>query len=157
MSGMTRPLHNEDGAVMVITLLIMSLLTIIGISAVTTSSIDVQIAYNDRDYKQSFYKAEASALEAAQRLENMADTELKDISDDTWINRDEIETDNLSLDGDFWNTAGIDASGAKFSVVDTTGAIDLSAQSNIHSYTVYGVYEAGTGRAVIEMGYKKRF
>ncbi len=67
-------LSNEDGSILVITLLMLAFLSILGVSATTTSTIEVQIAGNDRTFKQNFYKAEGGAMEAATRLENETDT-----------------------------------------------------------------------------------
>ena len=55
-------LNNEDGSVLVIALLMLAFLSILGVSATTTSTIEVQIAGNDRNFKQNFYKAEAGAI-----------------------------------------------------------------------------------------------
>ena len=65
-------LNNEEGSVIVLALIILILLTIIGVSSTTTSSIESQIIINDRLFRQSFYKAESGALEAAQEIKNNA-------------------------------------------------------------------------------------
>ena len=49
---------NNHGSVLVIGLLALILLTLIGVSATTTSSIEVQIAGNDKASKEAFYAAE---------------------------------------------------------------------------------------------------
>lgn len=52
-------LKNEDGSIMVLALIILVLLTLMGISATTTSTIEVQIAGNARQIVEDFYIAEA--------------------------------------------------------------------------------------------------
>ena len=63
-------MKSEDGSILVIGLFMLVLLTLTGLSASRTSSIEVQIVGNERIYKQNLYMAEASALENAQRLED---------------------------------------------------------------------------------------
>jgi len=52
-------IKNESGSILVIALIMLVLLTILGISATTTSNIEMQIAGNERNYKRAFYVANA--------------------------------------------------------------------------------------------------
>jgi len=52
-------LRNNNGAVLVIALLIMAVLSLIGAAATMTSSIETQIAGNQKFGKQAFYAADA--------------------------------------------------------------------------------------------------
>ena len=153
---------------MVITLLIMAVLTVLGISAIDTSTMELLVAGNDRIYKDNFYKAEAAAIAAAQTLENMTPGQLGDITNFTWINMPSTTTispNNPQPASSQWNTGNMDTSdvdlaGAQFTVIETTGFIDLSAPSNLHDYKVYGLYNStgrDRGRVLIEIGYKRRF
>jgi len=63
-------LNNEDGSVLILSLIILVVLTLIGIAASRTASIEIQISGNEVIYKQNLYMAEAAAMEAAQNLEN---------------------------------------------------------------------------------------
>ncbi|MBE0595779.1 MAG: pilus assembly PilX N-terminal domain-containing protein [Desulfuromonadales bacterium] len=53
------PLSNERGSVLILALLILVMLTIIGMSATTTTNFEVKIAANERQYHSAFYAAEA--------------------------------------------------------------------------------------------------
>ena len=53
-------LENEKGSVTVLAVVLLMLLTLLGIAATTTSSIEVQIAGNELRHKLAFYSAEAS-------------------------------------------------------------------------------------------------
>ena len=53
-------LDNEKGSVMALTLVLLVLLTILGISVLTSSSIDTQIAGNELRHKLAFYAAESA-------------------------------------------------------------------------------------------------
>jgi Tfp pilus assembly protein PilX len=52
-------IKNEEGSVIVLSMVLLVFLTILGISATRTSSIEVQIASNERHAVQNLYKAEA--------------------------------------------------------------------------------------------------
>jgi len=52
-------IQNEEGSVIVLALVLLVLLTILGISATRTSTIEVQIAANERQAVQNLYRTEA--------------------------------------------------------------------------------------------------
>ena len=65
-------LRNEEGSAIVASLMILVILTIIGISATNTTSVELQIVRIDGIYKQNLYLAEAAAQEAIQRIWNIS-------------------------------------------------------------------------------------
>ena len=60
MSTFVRRGKNEDGSVLVVALLILVLLTIIGISAMSTTNVELKISGNEKSYKMALYAAEAA-------------------------------------------------------------------------------------------------
>lgn len=54
-----RYLREEEGSVLVVALLILVFLTLIGISATTTTKIEIQIAGNEKASKMAFYNADS--------------------------------------------------------------------------------------------------
>lgn len=58
MNSFFRHIHNEDGFVLIVALFVLILLTIIGISATSTTTIDLQISQNDKASKIAFYNAD---------------------------------------------------------------------------------------------------
>lgn len=58
-------LENEKGSVTVLAVILLMLLTLLGMAATTTSSIEVQIAGNEMRYKQAFYAAESATAYVA--------------------------------------------------------------------------------------------
>jgi type IV pilus assembly protein PilX len=52
--------RNEEGVVLVLCLITLVLLTLIGVSATTTSQLEAEISGNDKTYKEAFYAAEVS-------------------------------------------------------------------------------------------------
>jgi hypothetical protein len=59
MKSLINHAKNEDGSVLIVALLILVLLTIIGISATTTTNIELQIAGNEKFHKIAFYHADS--------------------------------------------------------------------------------------------------
>jgi len=60
---------NENGSALIFSLLILAVLTIIGVSSITTSTIEIKIASNDKVYKQSFYEADGGTEVGRELLE----------------------------------------------------------------------------------------
>ena len=59
MKDISSPLTNEKGSALILALLILVLLTLMGISATTTSTIEVQMAGNEKFHDMAFYAAES--------------------------------------------------------------------------------------------------
>lgn len=59
---------SEEGSVLIIALIMLVMLTLLGISATTTSNIEVQIADNERNYQRAFYVADAGIEHARSML-----------------------------------------------------------------------------------------
>jgi hypothetical protein len=78
-------LENEDGAVLVVALMMLVLLTILGISISSTSEVEQQIAGNERRYKENLYMAEAAGKECIQIMEEMTLDELDPSIVDDWL------------------------------------------------------------------------
>lgn len=174
-------LSNENGSVLVVALIMLVLLTLIGISATTTSEIETKIAGNERAFKRNLYLAEAGSMHCAQDLEEIADPKTNPPgylhpkgtivpgNYDTTIR--DIDDDGTGPDVDWWttgtNSAGsIDGNtrflassqglvaGAKGSSLDMT-------KSKVHGYNVYGRWHNAAvpakGRLIIQIGYRKAF
>ena len=158
-------LNNEDGSVLVVALIMLVLLTLIGISATTTSMIETRISGNERVYKRNLYAAEAASMHCAQDLEERTDLKadtsilswLHDIGvvdysyirNAAWDNTDSAQ----SIDGNTRFLAGSDglAGGAQGTSLDMT-------KSNVHAYSIYGrCRPPNSGPAIIEIGYRKAF
>ncbi len=59
MNHKPSPLNNQNGAMMIVTVLVLALLTIIGLTAATTSTTELQIAANNRNHHKAVYAAES--------------------------------------------------------------------------------------------------
>ncbi|HYA03975.1 MAG TPA: PilX N-terminal domain-containing pilus assembly protein [Syntrophobacteria bacterium] len=66
-------LHNQRGSALVIALLILVVLTLLGIAALTTSTVELQISGNDKVTKRTFYSAEGGTQMGSELLEQNID------------------------------------------------------------------------------------
>ena len=73
MNSFCKSIQNEDGFVLIVALFVLILLTIIGISATNTSTIDLQISQNDKAYKIAFYHADGGIYPAAKLISQSID------------------------------------------------------------------------------------
>lgn len=92
-----KPVNNEKGAVLVVALVIVGLLMVIGTSITMTSSIELNIARNEKVAKTAFYRAENARVMAGMALRS-AD------AGDIWTDGDNFRgnSDITMADGDFY-------------------------------------------------------
>ena len=178
---------NENGSIMVVTLMILTLATMIGIAATITASTELQISGNDMRYAEIFYRAEAAAMVGARTIEDCLDTTLEGgqyKSGDTNItlpkidengDSDELHGDDIAcednwegqisaevpLSEDGYNTRFLPVQkppkGASLDMANTSGSV-------MHEFSIYGrsVLQPDNstrklGEVIIEVGYKRRF
>jgi len=97
-------INNENGAVLVVALVILGLLMVIGTSITMTSSIELNIARNEKVAKNAFYRAENARVMAGMALQSAE-------AGTTWANGESFRgnPDITMADGDFY-TEGFDIS-----------------------------------------------
>jgi hypothetical protein len=109
-------------------------------------------------------------MEGAQWLQNAAVSALEDLSPTVFISQVDIDLTDLNLNGtqdwNNWAQSAADPEGGAtifcgYRIVDETGPIDLGASTNLHTYSIYGLFDRRTGmnrgHALIAIGYKRRF
>jgi Tfp pilus assembly protein PilX len=136
-------LANEQGSVMVIALIILALVTVLGISSTTTTSIELQIAANDKFNKISFFSAESGWQRAVNWLDRQYPMLTENAGSDmsgaemTFSSGKYANPDNVSL-----NTAN---SASYRSQVQFTGAKNAAGYSSDFKRYTYAVSSAGDG------------
>ncbi|MEA1947627.1 MAG: pilus assembly PilX N-terminal domain-containing protein [Thermodesulfobacteriota bacterium] len=127
---------NEDGSVIVLSMVLLVLLTILGISATRTSTIEVQIASNERHAVQNLYQAEAGdhfALEISKTW--MTNTFLTTAENAAYVDSSVNPSLAVDIDSDGTDDATIEircieATGNPIAVL-SDGANDLPVQQHI--------------------------
>jgi Tfp pilus assembly protein PilX len=152
---------NEDGSVMVVSLMMLVLLTIIGVSAITTSNVELQISGNERVHRENLYNAEGSGMHAAQVMQ---DTDLVNNSF-AWLKEvdDPFDESTDIPDDNYWDNTNSQSSASantRFSAVSegvvSGDSLDMSV-STVHSYIIYGRSNQKNGLVVVKLGYRKPF
>ncbi len=69
MNKMRMPFNNETGSVLLIAMLVLIMITLIGIAATTTSSVEVQISGNEKFAKMAFHGADGGTETAISLIE----------------------------------------------------------------------------------------
>lgn len=82
--------NNEQGSAIVIALLILSALTILGISSITTNTIELKIVRNERIYQRDFYIADSGWKDGAYWLEEKSKAPSK-INSDGSLSEEELK------------------------------------------------------------------
>ncbi len=167
---------NEDGTMVVVGILVLTLLTVAGIAGTNMSSNEILIAGNDKDHRESFFRAEAAALQAGNSLENLSKDLLCDrtfpvqwIRDkdeyfmedaDQWdpeINSVETNLGNDENDDEDRRCPGITLFSAALQDVAKGGSLDVAQKSQMHEYKLFGFSKKGNEKVIILMGYKIRY
>ena len=159
-----RSTGNEQGSVLILALILMSVISILAVTSVTMTSTEFKIVRNERIYQDNFYRAESAARQGIQTLEEASTSDLEDRSFQTlaWLSQ---EDDNADMsDTSLWdssNSASASISNADYAVVETGisqgSSLDMTATSNLYKYVSYGHGHSGNGgTSVIEIGYKMR-
>ena len=159
----------EDGNVLILSLILLVLLTMIGISATRTSSIDIQVAGNNMIYTRNLFSGEVAAYEAVQNLEltNISTANLNWLlPQGTYDVLDNDEWDNGFSGGTAGTAAvsGIDLDSnatirfvaVNGGLVDTGESLDMT-RTKVNSFTIYGRCDRANGTSVVELGYRKAF
>jgi hypothetical protein len=178
MKTFRHPLSNEEGSVIILSLMVLVILSIVGFSASRTSTTEMQIVRNDATYQQNFYLAESGAVQAAQLLNNIMNpttlrnrapawlNALQDVDADNDKNMDDVGTwfasSGGSQTGGVSNLSGFpDIPPVEYAAVDLGPAAGEPLGINdpkVHNFTIVGIGNRNTrGQITVQIGYRKRF
>jgi Tfp pilus assembly protein PilX len=127
-------LRDQRGSALVYALLMLVVLTILGIAALTTSTVEVQISGNDKVYKRSFYAADGGSNMYSELLEqNIEDRGV-------WTN-DTVRGDVLVHNGSFYLNSTVTTPPTN------PTPVDLSSSTPAPNYDAFfpSTATAGTG------------
>ena len=95
--------NSQQGAVLIISLLILLIMTIMGVSSMQSSTLEEKMASNDRDRNIAFQSAEAGMRQAQTYIESLATT--GDFTDNNGL-YSAIGTEPDAFADATWSTAG---------------------------------------------------
>lgn len=156
-------LANDEGSVIILALIILMLLTMVGTSATNTSTLEIQVAGNERHYKQNFFKTEAAALQGSQRIQDAPTHTETWMQDDTFLHtaspRTKFDTianwtDLSGLGTDFNNTHSL----VIYSGIAPWSSLDMTSPTQVRVFSVYGQRRvpAKNETMIIETGFARR-
>jgi Tfp pilus assembly protein PilX len=150
-------LTSEDGSVMIVALALLMLLTLIGISATTTSMIEIQIAGAKKTHTDHLFLAEGAAMQCVQTMQNDPDL----LTNTTYVNDKDTVTNADIGNHNFTNslTSTISSSGTTGYAAINQGVVGSlkMGQPNLHAYTAYGWQDTPGGLMIVELGYRRAF
>ena len=174
-------LKNEDGAAILVALMVLMAATIIGVSSSSKTTMELQVVRNDGVYKQNFYQAEGAAHEAIQLVWDQAQDDpylLKEKTSLSYVNSlADVDSDfddrpDLIDPGFAWDHDGQDdndnsaASGIAALAGTVLSAVDLGVSrpgsiemtgTNVYDYAIFGLSTQNDGRACIQIGWRIRY
>jgi hypothetical protein len=150
---------NEKGSALVLALLILVLLTLMGISATTTSTVGIQMAGSEKFYEMAFYSAESGWQRALNWLDGQY---LGDVRNRVWNGTTFEEVpgslDDTTSDG---ITLADDDKIQYFVKIELTGTAPVPGYGTSFRRVNYKVKSEGSGpsnaRAVVEVTAGKVF
>lgn len=152
------PLMNENGSVIVFTLMVLVLLTIVGLVSIRTAGTEIEIAGTELKYQRNFYLAEGAAMEAVRYLDtNSVDPESNDPS---WMAPDALISES-DINNFFTNNeedCALDADAsfiAAYAGLAAGSSLDVN-KTKLHDITIYGRSQK-SGVAMVRIGYRKAF
>jgi len=176
-----KPLKNEAGSILVISLIVLALASMIGIAATMTASLELQVSGNDRHYAENFYRAEAAVMAGANAIEESVAAVLKagnytaqGATITLPTEADLPDSDDIAEDANW--AAGVGSAGAPDEIstegytarflpvnkgIPSGSSLDQTAITKMHEFTIYGRSTLGSGNSlgevIVEVGYRKRY
>jgi type IV pilus assembly protein PilX len=167
-------LRNSQGATLIIGLLTLVLLSLIGIAATTTSRMEVQIAGNDKMYKEAFYAAEFGVTQGEAALEALLSrTELNEdsvvghyaqgnrpaLEDLQWDTSDSVKVPAANLPDALKVAAPPNYTIVQRRFTDDSLTRGIGVPTGVYQFRVAsrGVGSNPTAESIIETIYAKRF
>lgn len=138
-------MNKQTGSALILSLLILLVMTMLGITAMSTSSLEEKMAANDRNQKIAFQNAELTLAEAEDKLIN--DKWLEDDAD-----KEEGIYQKIASDTPTPGYYGADSAKPKYLDKTTWDTCIDEADNNQSDYTACYIYEHVTDQLPLEAG-----
>jgi len=143
---------------MVFTLMVLTLLTIVGLASIRIAETEIEIAGTELLYQRNFYLAEGAAMEAARWMDINTFTPS---TGPTWMEMTPGAINAGTIDA-FWaanaQTCAIDADAsfiAAYEGISSGSSLDVD-KTTLHEFSIYGRSQK-RGLTEIRIGYRKAF
>ena len=159
------PIGNQEGSAILISVVVLLMLSVIGISAIHNTGIELQVAANNKVYQRNLYAADGAVREPGQKITVFKKTDKAQLENLTpaWLNDHNTDiTDPTLGDGISDVAQTVDATGnTRFAVTDNGVApgssLSMSDSTNLHAFCIYSVSRQNNAESVVEAGYLERF
>ena len=146
--------NTENGSITVLALIMLALLTLLGIAATMTSSIEVQIAGNDDRYKKALYEADGGTEVGFEMLEQNIACPVGFSTFNAGIGYLDIGTDVRVYTKDFWLNPD-PPTGEYPSDIERDVRIYSTDDGPHTNLSIYGATQLSTGSAIqMSAGYE---
>lgn len=167
---MKNHLKSEQGSIILFVMVAILVISVYGISSLKSSSNEMMIARNHRCYKQNMYRAEAAVMEAAQVLQQESEPKSKlkpETTDYEWLadgSKESMEFDPEKQDWEAGNSKNSElfednesAYVVVFDGIAQGSSLNMTNDSHVWQYQIYGQSELCMGAVGVEAGYRRRF
>lgn len=176
MENKSMNLRDESGAIMVIAMVLLAMLTIIGFMSINRTTTELEIAKNEVLYRRNFLRADAVNVIALGVLEELSDTNPTAIENFTpnWLYNERLAPMDFT-DPNEWDINSTDGSGincqevtgfTRNGVFDTHyavvarrvpgGSVVMGRPLLVTQYEVYSRYASEDGQAIVHSAYRLR-
>jgi len=163
--------QSQSGSVLVITLLVMVAVMVLGVASLQTTSVELNIARNEREIRETFYLAEGAAMEGIQRLKAVPAVDLEERVFFWHHDRESIGNDKIGFrDPAQWQMdSGARSPNCMRSAIDpdtyfaavnwgvAPGGSLVQTGSRLYHHRVYGLCTKHGGNQRVEIGYFLRY
>ncbi len=161
---------HQDGSILMAALLVLMAITIIGIASIDKSIVELKIARNEKEIRETFYLSEAACMEGIQRLIDTEDIDLEE-QIQAWHHPRKAETTEMVnfREPSHWDIDGVGQDngqssllkhGTFFAAVEwkvATGGSLLQTGTRLYQNRVYGLCDKYGIENIVEIGYYIRY
>lgn len=160
----------ETGSVLLIALLVMTAISVLGVLAIQSSIIELNLVRNERDIQETFYLSESAALEGVQLLSNLKAEDRQDRYPIWLHSRKKLAAMNLNFrDASKWHAdeqgGGGNSIKSRFNSDSLISAVEwdivsggslVMTEPRLVLIRVYGLCMKYNANQLIEIGYVMR-
>lgn len=162
--------NDQCGSALTVVLLVMVAISILGIMSLNTSVVELRIARNEKEARETFYLSESAAIEGIQRLMDTQQIGLEDKFHFWHHTKKEIKADEINFrDPETWNVNGQGEDNGLQSAMGkqayiaavewelATGSSALVTGSRLYLNRVYGLCTKYNAQHLVEIGFYMRY